>query len=184
MRSFRLFLLVLSTVASASWAADRQPLSPELAGTLVQARSVYLVTGHVRYYSYRGKHFIKPELVDTTPFEEPCHKEFEKWGRFTIVPNVADADLVVRVYMTGDTSSVPVVSPGVTGSVVVGATFVNLEVVQRSSGKILWSGSKNEARSWSTKTAVGGLVKQFREFLEQQEKSSQGTSLASAGATN
>lgn len=157
--------------SSVSCLAADQALSPELAHALVQAKSVYLVTGHVRYYSYKGKHFLKPALVDTTPFEEPCRNEFEKWGRFKIVSNIKDADLVVRVYMTGSSSSVPVMTPGVTGSVDVGAYFIVLDVMQPSSRKILWSRSKNDARSWSTKTAVRALVTQFREYLEQQEKS-------------
>lgn len=73
--------------------------------------------------------------------------------------------------MTGDTRSVPVMTPGVTGSVNVGQTFIVLDVLQPSSKKVLWSASKNSARSWSTNTAVAGLVKELREYLEQQEKS-------------
>lgn len=70
--------------------------------------------------------------------------------------------------MTGDPQSVPVPTPGVTGSVTVGSTFIVLDVVQPSSRKILWSAAKNSGRSWSTNTAVSGLVKEFRKFLEEQ----------------
>lgn len=170
MRFFRVLLLAVFTASSVSCLAADRALSPEAARALVQAKTVYLVTGHVQYFSSKGKHFLKPALVDSTPFEEPCRNELEKWGRFKIVSNIKDADLVVRVYMTGSSNSVPVMTPGVTGSVDVGAYFTVLDVIQPSSRKILWSSSKNDARSWSTKTAVRALVKQLREYVEQQEK--------------
>lgn len=170
MKPIRLLLLsVLVVLVSVPALADTQPLPPELARVLVQAKSVYIVGGHVQYYRY--KHFVKPELVDTTPFDVPCREELEKWGRFRIVSSLTDADLVVRVYMTGSSQSVQAFTPGVTGSVDVGSYFIVMDVMQPASKKILWSASKNDARSWSTKTAVSGLMKQFREFLEQQEKS-------------
>lgn len=180
MKLLRLLLLGVFAISSVSAFAESQPLPAELAHSLVQAKSVYLVTGHVRYYSFKHS-FIKAKLVDTTPFDAPSRQDLEQWGRFTIVPNVKDADLIVRVYMTGDTHSVPVFTPGVTGTVDVGAEFVVLDVVERSSGKILWSGNKNIARSWSTKSAVEGLMKKFRAFVEQEEKASQLTSSVASG---
>lgn len=171
MRAIRLLLLsVVAMLISVPALAHSQPqpLPPELMRALVSAKSVYIVGGHVQFYRY--KHFVKPELVDTTPFDEPCREELEKWGRFKIVPNVTDADLVVRIYMTGSQPA--------------GAYFTVLEIVQPSSKKILWSDSKNDARSWSTKTAVSGLIKKFREFLEQQEKSLQNASPGSPAGVN
>jgi hypothetical protein len=148
----------------------------------VQAKKVYLVTGHVRYY--KSKAFVKTELVDSTPFEEPCRKELEKWGRFTLVSNAKDADLIVRAYMTGNSQVVPVVSAQVNGSVDVGQRFIVLDVVQPSSKKILWIASKNSGLSWSTNTAVGGLVKKLREYIEEQEKSSGVSSAVPAASAN
>ena len=159
-------------VAAAPALADQlPPLPPSLARALVNAKSVYIVTGHVRYY--KTKAFVKSELVDSTPFAEPTQNEMEKWGRFRIVSDPKDADIVLRVYMTGNTQSMPVVSAYVTGSVTVGSTYTVLDVTQQSSKKFLWIGSKNDSHTWSNKTAVSGLVKEFREFLEQQEKAQQ-----------
>jgi hypothetical protein len=176
MKSIRCAVLALLSlvVAGAPAFAEQQPplsLSPALAQALVNAKSVYIVTGHVRYY--KTKAFVKSELVDSTPFAEPTQSEMEKWGRFKIVSDPKQADLILRVYMTGNTQSMPVVSAYVTGSVNVGSTYTVLDVIQPSSNKVLWIGSKNEAHTWSTKTGVAGLVKEFREFLEQQEAKQQ-----------
>lgn len=170
MKSLRPILLVwifIAVVSSVSVGKNPPPLAPELQSVLTHAKSVYLVSGHVEYP--KAKHFIETKMVDSTPFAEPLHKEFEKWGRFTIAPDAKTADLVVRAYMTGSTQSVPVFMPGVTGSVDVGATFIVLDVVQPSTRRILWSESRNSGRSWSTNTAVSRLVKDLRKFIEQQE---------------
>jgi hypothetical protein len=165
--------IMLCMVFLFSFASAQQPVLPtappvaEPLRALLQAKTVYLISGHVKYP--KTKAFIKVEWVDSTPFEEPLQKEIEKWGRFTSVPDAKNADLVIRAYMTGSTQSMQTITPGVTGSVTVGSTFIVLDVVQPSTRKILWSASKNSGRSWSTNTAVSGLVKDFRKFLEQQE---------------
>lgn len=166
LRSTLLVWILLAFVCSVS--AGENPLTPDLQRALTHAKSVYLVSGHVRFP--KTKAFIKTEWVDSTPFEEPLHKEFGKCCRFTVVSDPKTADLIIRAYMTGNTQSVPVFTPGVTGSVTVGSTFIVLDVVDPSSRKVLWSATKNSSRSWSTNTAVSGLVKNFRKLLEEQDK--------------
>jgi hypothetical protein len=165
-RSILLTLAILLMFFRASF-AQNAALSPDLVRVMVQAKNIYVVTGHVRFY--KTKAIVKRELVDSTPFEEPTHKELEKWGRFTIVPDFKKADLYIRVYENGAPNAVPVNSTGVTSGDV-GTSYIILDVVQPSSKKILWSVSKNVARSWSTNTAVEGLMKHLREYLEAQEK--------------
>jgi hypothetical protein len=179
LRSVSLMWTILVLVCGGASAQDAA-LSPELMRALLQAKSVYLVSGHVRYY--KPKAFVKTQLVDETPFEEPCRKELEKWGRFKMVSSPKDADLIVRVYMRGDTRSAPVISPVVTGNVIYGQRFTILDVVQPSSGKVLWSASKSDARSWSTNTEVAGLVKKLREYVEAQGESVRGVNGAATGA--
>ena len=58
----------------------------------------------------------------------------------------------------------------------VGQSFFILDVWQPSSRKVIWSASKNVAYSWSNHTAVAGLVKKLREYMEEQEKSATGDS--------
>ena len=167
LRSLWLVWMIL-TVAYSPALGQGAPMQPDVTRALLQAKTVYIISGHVRYYKTKG--LFKKELVDETPFEEPCRKELEKWGRFTLVSDMKGADLVIRAYEKGDTKNVPVMSPGVTGSVNVGQSFVILDVWQPSSRKVIWSASKNDATSWSNNTAIEHLVKKLREYMEEQEK--------------
>src|SRR5712671_6053813 len=142
MKASRLLWLVwmiLTVVRSVTLGQDAPP-QPEVTRALLQAKTVYIISGHVRFY--KTKELFKKELVDTTPFEEPCRKNLEKWGRFTLVSDMKGADLVIRAYEKGQSNYVPVMSPGVTGSVNVGQSFVILDVWQPSSKKVIWSASK------------------------------------------
>jgi hypothetical protein len=160
------FLLVVRSVTLGQDA----PAQPEVTRALLQAKTVFIISGHVRYNKTKG--LFKKEVVDETPFEEPCRKELEKWGRFTLVPDIKSADLVIRAYEKGETNYVPVMSPGVTGSVNVGQSFFILDVWQPSTRKVIWSASKNVGTSWSTQTGIANLVKKLRQYMEDQEKSS------------
>jgi hypothetical protein len=185
MKASRLLWLVwmiLSVVCGLALGQDAPP-QPEVARALLQAKTVFIITGHVRYYKTKG--FLKKELVDSTPFEEPCRKELEKWGRFTLVPDIKGADLVIRAYEKGSTNYVPVMSPGVTGSVNVGQSFFILDVWQPSSKRVIWSASKNVGTSWSNNTGITSLVKKLREYVEEQEKlAPKADSVSKAGSAN
>ena len=159
--------MILTVVRSVTLGQDA-PRQPEVTRALLQAKTVYIISGHVRYYKTKG--FLKKELVDQTPFEEPCREELEKWGRFTLVPDAKGADLVIRAYEKGESHYVHVMSPGVTGGVNVGQSFFILDVWQPSSRKVIWSASKNVGTSWSTHSGIENLVKRLREYIEQQEK--------------
>lgn len=159
---------MILTVACAASSGQNAPPQPEVTRALLQAKRVYVLSGHVRYYKTKG--FIKRELVDETPFEEPCRKELEKWGRFTLVPDVKGADLVIRAYEKGEVNNVPLISTQVSGSVNVGQSFFILDVWQPSSKKVIWSASKNVGTSWSIHTGIANLVKKLREDIEEREK--------------
>ena len=160
--------MILTVVRSVTLGQDAPP-QPEVTRALLQAKTVYIISGHVRYYKTKG--LFKKELVDTTPFEEPCRKNLEKWARFTLVSDIKGADLVIRAYEKGQSNYVQVMSPGVTGSVNVGQSFFILDVWQPSSKKVIWSASKNTGTSWSNNTGITNLVKKLRESIEEQEKS-------------
>lgn len=171
-RSLFLVWMILTMPPCAILGQDAPP-QPEVGRALLQAKKVHIISGHVRYYKTKG--LFKKELVDETPFEEPRRKELEKWGRFTLVPDIKSADLVIRAYEKGQSNYVPVISPGVTGSVNVGQSFFILDVWQPSSKKVIWSASKNVGTSWSTNTGIANLVKKLREYVEEQEKSAPGS---------
>lgn len=168
LRSVCLAWAVLAALCSLTFGQNAAP-SPDVMQSLRQAKNVYIISGHVRHYKNKG--LFKKELVDETPFEEPCRKELEKWGRFTLVSDVKSADIIIRVYEKGQANYVPVMTSGVTGSVNVGQSFFILDVWQPSSKKVIWSASKNVGTSWSTNTGIGNLVKKLRESIEEQEKS-------------
>lgn len=172
-RTLFLVWMILTIVSCAMFGQDA-PAPPEVARALVAAKTAYIISGHVRYYKTKG--LFKKELVDETPFEEPCRKELEKWGRFTLVPDIKSADLVIRAYEKGQRNYVPVISPGVTGSVNMGQSFFILDVRQPSSKKVIWSASKNVGTSWSTNTGIANLVKKLRQYVEEQERSAPGLS--------
>lgn len=107
MKALRLVLQASAplAVACAVMFAQNSPAPPDLTRALVQAKTIYLVSGHVKYYKTKG---FKTHLVEDSPFEEPSHKELEKWGRFRVVEDAKSADLLVRVYETGTMHPVPV----------------------------------------------------------------------------
>jgi hypothetical protein len=141
--------------------AQGSTVPPDSAHALVRAKTIYLVSGHVKYYKTKG---FKTHLVEDSPFEEPSHEELQKWGRFQVVQDAKSADLLIRIYETSTAHPIPV------GAVNTGGTAVMiLDVVQPASKKILWYTSKNAGLSWSTKTAVAALFKSLREYVENQE---------------
>lgn len=134
---------------------------PDAARALLQAKTIYLVSGHVKYYKTKG---FKTRLVEDSPFEEFSHDELQKWGRFQVVDDPKNADLILRIYESSSTHPIPV------GAVNTGGTAVMiLDVVQPRSKNILWYTTKIAGLSWSTKTAVSAVFKNLREYVDTQE---------------
>jgi hypothetical protein len=159
LRSVLLASAVLAVVCRVML-AQNSTVPPNFSRAVVQAKTICLLSGHVKYYKTKG---FKTRLVEDSPFEEPSHKELEKWGRFQVVQDAKSADLLVRVYETGSPHPVPV------GAVNSGSSFIILDVMRPGSKEILWYTSKNGGLSWSTNTAVAGLFKNLREYVEGQE---------------
>jgi len=165
-RSVALELAALAIVCGVMFAQD-STVPAEPARALIQAKTIYLVSGHVKYYKTKG---FKTHLVDDSPFEEPSHEELQKWARFQVVADAKSADLLLRIYETSSTHPIPV------GAVNSGGTAVMiLDVVQPSSKKILWYSTKTAGLSWSTKTSVSALFKNLREYVESQESAARAT---------
>jgi hypothetical protein len=170
LRSVLLVSALLAVVCTVMF-AQNTTAAPDVTHALVRAKTIYLVSGHVKYFKTKG---FKTRLVEDSPFEEPSHKELEKWGRFQLVQDAKSADLVVRVYETGTMHPVPV---GVVNS---GSGVIILDVVHPASKKILWYAAKNAGLSWSTNTAVAGLFKNLREYVEGQESAARSATPATA----
>ncbi len=165
-RSLALQLAALTVVCGVMF-AQNAPVPSDPARALIQAKTIYLVSGHVKYYKTRG---FKTHLVEDSPFEEPSHEELQKWGRFQVVQDAKKADLIIRIYETSSTHPIPV------GALDTGGTNVMmLDVVQPASKKILWYSWKTAGLTWSTKTGVAGLFKNLREYVESQESAARAT---------
>lgn len=164
----------LLTVVCGVMFAQGPTAPPDPTHALVQAKTIYLVSGHVKYFKTKG---FKTRLVEDSPFEEPSHKELEKWGRFQVVQDAKSADLLVRVYETGGRRPVPV------GAVNTGSGVFMLDVVRPGSKEILWYAWKTAGLSWSTNTAVAGLFKDLREYVESQESAARPATPATAPST-
>jgi len=159
-RSVLLASALLAMVYGVTFAQNSTP-PPKFNRAVVQAKTVYLVAGHVKYYKTKG---FKTRLVEDSPFEEPSQKELQKWGRFQVLQDPKGADLLVRVYETGTMHPLPVGAAVSTGTAV-----LILDVVNPRSNEILWYAAKNSGLSWSTNTAVAGLFKRLQEYVEGQE---------------
>jgi len=157
LQSSALFLLVCGVL----FAQNSTP--PDATRALVHAKTIYLVSGHVKYFKTKG---FKTRLVEDSPFEEPSQKELEKWGRFQVVQDPKTADLLLRIYETGTMHPIPL------GAVNTGSGVIILDVVNPASKQILWYSCKNLGLSWSTNTAVAALFKNLREYVEGQENGS------------
>jgi hypothetical protein len=164
LRSVLLTSALLALVCGGMF-AQNATAAPDLTRALVQAKRIYLVSGHVKYFKTKG---FKTHLVEDSPFEEPSHQELERWGRFQMVQDAKSADLLVRVYETGRPAPIPL------GGVNSGSGFIILDVVHPAPKKIVWYTTKNIGLSWSTKTAVTTLFKNLREYVESQEIAARG----------
>jgi len=167
-RSVLLASAVLAALCGVMF-AQNSTAPPDLTRAPVQAKTIYLVSGHVKYFKTKG---FKTRLVEDSPFEQPSRKELEQWGRFQVVENTKSADLLQRVYETGTAHPVPL------GAVNTGSGVIILDLVHPASKKILWYTSKNAGLSWSTKTAVAGLFKNLREYVQSQEIAAHATTPA------
>jgi hypothetical protein len=126
---------------------------PPVPAELMQAKTVYIQTS-----------------LNPADYVVPCRDELNKWGRFKVVDDPKDADLIFRISNRDNTSRQYIADAHVRGTITTGDSYTILDVVQPSSGKVLWSEKHSWARSWSPKTARVGAVKQLRKHVEEREK--------------
>jgi hypothetical protein len=151
-------LLFLGSALASSARANDQAVPTGL----LQAKTVFIQKGMV----YQQKHDPTGEASNI----EPCREELGKWGRYRVVTNPKEADLILRVSNRDDRHSTIAGSAIVTGSVTLGSVYTIIDVIQPTSGKVLFSVAHNWSRSWSTKTAATGAVKELRKKVEETEK--------------
>jgi hypothetical protein len=153
-------LLVTMLLASVALAQKKDELPP-LPARLVEAKKIFL-------------------LVDTDWAEghtKNAYKELKKWGRFEVVANPEDADLIFSITnrdagaMTISTGSVSGNANYATGTAVGIPIMLHdyfLRVYDREKGTLLFAASTDQrlARSAETKRLIGAL----RKRLEPEKK--------------
>ena len=148
-------IVVFLTLLSIGAFAGNAPLPAEL----MQAKTVYIISHRIQ----DGR--VLPDPSGDATYVDACRDELAKWGRFKVVSDPKEADLIFRIGSRVQTSYMVINNQSrKEGN---GVTF--LEVVQTSSGKVLWSGTHNWAWSWSVKSARTVVVKQLRKSMEEQE---------------
>ena len=144
-----IFMLFLAVSLHTCALAGDTPFPVEL----LQAKAVYIQTD-----------------LNRADYVEPCRDELNKWGRFKVVDDPKDADLIFRLSNRNNFNRQYINTGQVRGTVTTGDSYTVLDVVQPSSGKVLWSEKHSWGRSWSPKTARIGAVKQLRKHVEEREK--------------
>lgn len=121
-------------------------------------------------------------------FADRAYDELEKWGRFRVVDNVKDADLVLLLsasvyhggYVTSGTSqqhgtvddygNVDLYGTSQSTSVRVRVGYTHLYVIDPKTGESLWSDTKRWGNLLTGfRSATRGLVKELRERIEESE---------------
>jgi hypothetical protein len=138
-----LLLLCLAVSLPTAVLAHKEPVPAEL----LQAKTVYI------------KSYSASDV-------RQCSEELSKWGRFKIVADPKDADVIF--YIGSHTASNG--SYTRTGNVMTAnsSLLITVEVVQASSQKPLWSSTQ----SWSPfrRTPTKNIVKELRKRVEEREK--------------
>jgi hypothetical protein len=77
--------------------------------------------------------------ADAKDFDKLC-KRLQEWGRFELVQDQKDADIVIRIYTRLDTRVVQMPNPGLQGGVTTVQVLINyLEILNARDGTELWT---------------------------------------------
>src|SRR5262249_25406721 len=103
---------------------------------------------------------------DDESIGEKALDELKKWGRFQIIPDRAQADLIF-VFAAGEYTSYVTKNAPYTTEVKEGYTY--LTVVDAKSGEHLWNASQKWGNVYSGhRSATRGLIKGLKQELEEQ----------------
>jgi hypothetical protein len=146
-------VLLLSSLCFAKAPSHIAPMPPEIS----KAKSVFLYV----------------ETAHTQVHYDAAYKQLEKWGRWTLVDSADKADLVLLI-TTRDAGSFLFNTASATASgnsasavgltIPVSVSAHYLHVIDRSTGKALWSTSTGDTFLGSHEAS--NLIKAFRKRLE------------------
>ena len=159
-RTTALFLLVLASICAVFGGTKRMPLPP----AVFQGKRIY----------------IDNQTPDCPECSDHAYDELSKWGRFQIVTDPKDADLIFVLKSTSserpvsavsNTTSTSADSSHTTSTVVSHEDYtVYLAVLDSHTNQQLYSNSAYWRFAWSKPTKT--LVRDFRKRIEDQERES------------
>lgn len=150
-------LLCLAVCLASSAKTVHAPLPP----ALLEAKSVYIQND-----------------AGSADFADKCYSELSAWGRFTVVTDPKKADLIFRISSStrttgyhGDTSADTYGGGSSTDIHAVQSSRTQIDVIERSSGNVLWS----ESKAWGGlytgfRSATKSIIKELRKRMEEQNK--------------
>lgn len=159
MRSFALAALMTLVLPAAAW-GRRDPL-PE---ALLQAKTVYIQMDSFVPTKKNDDHGAEASYLN------PCREVLQKWGRLTIVDDPKQADIILHISSRRGSTSAPVSTTYVTGSVNISNATTMVTVYQASSGKELWVGGGDWVANWTAKIITKSIVNGLRIEVQKQEK--------------
>lgn len=105
-----------------------------------------------------------------------CYSELREWGRFTIVTDPKQADLVFRIGTSTRTTGYSAdTTPDYGGSSSTDiranhSSRTQIDVINRATGAVLWSDSKAWGDLYTGfRSATKGVIKELRKRMEEQE---------------
>lgn len=156
MKLLIVMLLALPVAAAAKTA--HAPLPP----ALMQAKTVYI-----------------DNQSGTASFTDRCYDELSKWGRFKIVSDPKEADIVFRIssftHTAGATATTTTTDYGSTATSNTDISenrygFTRIDVLASSTGQVLWSDTHRWGNLFTGfKSATREVVKELRKRIEEQE---------------
>ena len=159
MRSFALAVLMTLILPAAAW-GRRDPLPP----ALMQAKTVYIQMDSFVPTKKNDDHGARASYLD------PCREVLQKWGRLTIVDDPKQADIILRISSLRGTTSAPVRTTYVTGSVTISQVTTTVAAYQASSGKEIWVGAGLWTANWTAKIITKSIVNSLRIDVQKEEK--------------
>ena len=146
MRALKVAVSVLATLVllcAGAFARKHAPVPSEL----MQAKSVYILNAAASSKDARE-----------------CAEELSTWGRFKLVSDPKDADVIFRLSSGIVNGGMRVTNTSVSSTL---NYMVTIQVLQRASGNVLWSDTRAQQLFGS---AAKSVVKELRKRVADQDK--------------
>jgi hypothetical protein len=149
MKAFATLLLISCVVSSAAYSGEKDKKNTSLPERLLTAKTVYI-----------------DNQSDETDINDKAYDEVKKWGRFQLVSDKSQADLIF-LFTTGEYTSYA--ADNSSNTTEVKANYTYLTVIDANSAQHLWSTS----RKWGSlyggyHSATRGVIRELKKRIDEQ----------------